>query len=88
MNLRKLQKLYRRSINRIIPSKVRGRLPSVAKSLIVALLSFTLVITWGNVAWGQIPFLNLEESSGDRPIVDFFYRPYKFGKPSLQRRLV
>lgn len=79
MNLRKLQKLYRRSINRIIPSKARGRLPSVAKSLIVALLSFTLVITWGNAAWGQIPFLNLEESSGDRPIVDFFNRPYKCG---------
>lgn len=79
MNLRKLQKLYRPSINRILTSKARGRFSSVAKSLIVALLSFTLVVTWGNVAWGQIPFLNLEESSSDPPMVDFFNRPYKCG---------
>lgn len=58
---------------------VRGKGTSIAKSFIVALLSFTLVVTWGGAAWGQIPFLNLEDSSSDRPIVDFFNRPYKCG---------
>jgi small conductance mechanosensitive channel len=78
MNLRKLQKLYARSINRIVTT--RGRLPSVVKSFIAALLSFTLVVTWGNAAWGQLPFLNLVEGTdNNKPIVDFFNRPYKCG---------
>ncbi len=58
---------------------VRRKGGTIAKSLIVALLSFTLVVTWGGAAWGQIPFFNLEGSNSDRPIVDFFNRPYKCG---------
>ncbi|MDY6803921.1 MAG: mechanosensitive ion channel family protein [Cyanobacteriota bacterium] len=58
---------------------IRGKGASIAKSLIVALLSFTLVVSWGGAAWGQIPFFNLEGSNSDRPIVDFFNRPYKCG---------
>jgi len=78
MNLRKLQKLYRRNIQRIVAT--RGRLSSVAKSFIIALLSFTLVVTWGGPAWGQIPFLNLVEGTdNNKPIVDFFNRPYQCG---------
>ena len=58
---------------------LRSKGASIAKSLIVALLSFTLVVTWSGAAWGQIPFFNLEGSNSDRPIVDFFNRPYKCG---------
>ncbi len=78
MNLRKLQKLYERSIKRI--AVTRGRLPSVVKSSIAALLSFTLVVTWSGPAWGQLPLLNLVEGTdNNKPIVDFFNRPYQCG---------
>lgn len=58
---------------------LRHKGTSIAKCLIVALLSATLVVTQSGSAWGQIPFFNLEGSNSDRPIVDFFNRPYKCG---------
>ena len=80
MNVRKLQKLFRRSIGGIVSAKARGRLRSAVSSFIIALLSFTLVISWGGAAWGQLPFFSLlEGTDSDKPIVDFFNRPYPCG---------
>jgi len=50
------------------------------KFILVALLTFALIVSWVPAAFGQFPFLpTVESSENEEPVFDFFNRPYQCG---------